>query len=105
LKHQKFFKNAVKQTEAVGTDKLFILYTSNIVHIASKHLYADDTFIHYSLFVYLWKYAIHPQLTQPQLGVTKNLKSTYMSIAKTSGDQVVSCPIVDGWKYEDVLRW
>ena len=28
-----------------------------------------------------------------------------MPIAKTSGDQVVKCPIVDGWKFEDMLHW
>ena len=38
-------------------------------------------------------------------GYKKFKKYTYMSIAKTSEDQLVSCPIVDGWKYEDVLRW
>jgi len=28
-----------------------------------------------------------------------------MPLVKTSGDQVVNCPTVDEWKYEDVLRW
>ena len=28
-----------------------------------------------------------------------------MPIAKTAEDQVANCPIVDGWKIEDVLRW
>jgi len=28
-----------------------------------------------------------------------------MPIANTSGDQLVNCPIVDGLKFEDVLRW
>src|SRR6218665_1297044 len=73
---------------------------------STAHPYSHrGCFIHsiFVLFVTICK--TNPQLTQPQLGVTRNLKSTSMPLVKMSRDQVVNCPIVDGWKFEDLLRW
>ena len=61
-------------TSTLGFFDLFIIEVLRLCCSCAWTLLARDSFIH-SLFIYLWKYARHPQPTQPQLGVTRNLKS------------------------------
>ena len=84
---------------------LLTFFFSYFVILSLERTLWLQSFIHYSFI------CEHIQDTPADTAATEVYKKfkkylyTYMSIAKTSGDQVVSCQNVEGWKYEDVLRW